>query len=328
MARPGYELTRCPACGGAAAREIADRAAIRDEVERLWEFHGRRLRLGIPSERLTDRMAFSQHAPLRVVECRACGHVYRNPREREDALRDAYATPVSAAGASDGVFRALFETQRAAYRSQMRRLVRAAGAHGRGVEVGSYVGGFLAAAREAGWDFTGVDVSAEAAAFAAREGFTVVTGTLADLPDRPALDAIAIWNTFEQLYDAREAARLARSRLRDGGTLAVRVPNGSFYARWSGRLGGPLGGVAVRVLAHNNLLSFPYRQGFSERSMSRLLGEAGFRIVRVFGDVLVPIADCWTTRWGALDERLTKRIERLAERGWSAPWVEVYARAV
>jgi hypothetical protein len=46
--------------------EIADRDALRSEVEVLWAFHERRLRTGVPPEYLTDRVAFSQHLPLRV----------------------------------------------------------------------------------------------------------------------------------------------------------------------------------------------------------------------------------------------------------------------
>ena len=34
------------------------------------------------AERLTDRIAFSQQPPLRLVQCTRCETVYRNPRER------------------------------------------------------------------------------------------------------------------------------------------------------------------------------------------------------------------------------------------------------
>jgi hypothetical protein len=85
--------------------------------------------------------------------------------------------------------------------------------------------------------------------------------------------------------------------------------------------------IAVRLLAHNNLLSFPYRQGFTERSLSALLSEGRFSVVKVFGDTLVPIADRWTTRYGAVEERVVKLAQRAFQTGWKAPWVELYARA-
>lgn len=198
----------------------------------------------------------------------------------------------------------------------------------RGLEVGSYVGGFLAAARDEGWAFEGVDVSAGAAAFATRNGFIVTLGEIARVATSAPFDAVAIWNTFEQLYDSRSAVASARRLLRRGGVFVVRIPNGRFYNRWRTRLDGSLAAIAERLLAHNNLLSFPYRQGFTPNSLRRLLRDGGFEVVRVFGDTLAPIADEWTTPFGAAEERAVKRVERLLQHGWHAPWVEAYARAV
>ena len=88
---PAYELSPCPVCGTQADEEIAGPDDVRAEVEALWEFHTRRLRPDTPPAHLTDRIAFSQHPPLRVARCTVCGLVYRNPRERAHALRDVYA---------------------------------------------------------------------------------------------------------------------------------------------------------------------------------------------------------------------------------------------
>lgn len=59
---------------------------------------------------------------------------------------------------------------------------------------------------------------------------------------------------------------------------------------------------------------------------ARLLDGAGFTIRRIHGDTLFPIADRWTKSRGAMDELLTKRVQRIFQRGWRSPWVEVYAR--
>ncbi|MGI9091622.1 MAG: class I SAM-dependent methyltransferase [Gemmatimonadaceae bacterium] len=296
---------------------------MRSEVERVWEFHQQRLHPDIPPRYLLDRVAFSQAPPIRLAQCRDCTHLFRNPRERAEALESAYDdnTP------DESVLQSLFDTQRAAYQQQAARLKQMAGKSGRGLEVGSYVGGFLAAARDAGWTFDGVDVSQGASEFAARNGFAVTRGTVESVSTQHPYDVVAIWNTFEQLYDSRSAVIGAHRLLRPGGMVVVRIPNGEFYLRWRARLGGSAAGMAERVLVHNNLLSFPYRQGFTEKSLTRLLRGAGFEIERVYGDTLVPVADRWTTLYGALEERAVKAVERLAQRQWRAPWVEVYARA-
>lgn len=326
MSSPAYELAPCPVCGSNDGEQIAGEEEIRAEVEALWEFHGERLRPETPPAHLADRVAFSQRPPLRVVRCAQCGLVYRNPRERDFELRDIYAGEEP----DERVLGALFETQRGAYAAQARRLTGSAGGRrGRGLEVGSYVGGFLSAAAELGWQFEGVDVNPTANAFARRRGLRVTDGDLASFDGAPGFDAVAIWNCFDQLADPRAAARRSRELLRDGGLLAVRVPNGAFYATVRRRLEGPSAPLARALLAHNNLLTFPYRHGFTPESLGRLLEATGFSVAHVYGDTLVPIADEWTQPWAAWEERVVKGALReiAREEADAAPWIEVYATA-
>jgi SAM-dependent methyltransferase len=318
MSSPAYELSPCPVCGSSGDEQVAGAEEIRAEVEALWEFHTRRLRPDTPPSHLVDRVAFSHHPPLRVGRCTGCGLLFRNPREREFELRDLYAGE-----APDGdVLRALLETQRAAYAAQAARLTEVAGEAGRVLEVGSYVGGFLAAAGEVGWRATGLDVNPAASRFASAQGFDVVEGELASYAGPGGFDAVAIWNCLDQLPDPRDAVRRAHSLLRPGGLLAVRVPNGDS------RLDGAGAPLARALLAHNNLLAFPYRHGFTPRSLAVLLGGAGLTIERTYGDTLVPIADEWTQGWAAWEERVVKGALRLlgGDEAERAPWLEVYAR--
>lgn len=325
---PAYELTQCVACGSSDSHEIADAEDVRREVEVLWAFHGHRLRPATPPERLMDRVAFSERPPFRLVECTRCGLVYRNPIERAYELDSIYAD----ATPSTALLRGLHETQRAAYRVQARRLLHALGrrhtGRGQGLEVGSYVGAFLAAAREVGLQFEGLDVNAEVNCFVRTLGFTVHDGDLESFDAERQLDAIAIWNTLDQVADPRAAVHAAWRLLRPGGVLAVRVPNGGFYSALRRAMGHRLvGGFARLALAHNNLLTFPYRYGFTIPSLTRLLERVGFTVQRVEGDVLVPIADEWTRRWASVEERLVKialGVVGSRKPEW-APWLEVYA---
>ena len=326
MSSPAYELARCPVCGGAETRLLAGEEDVRAEVEALWEFHSQRLRPETPPEHLTDRVAFSQQPPLRVVQCTECDTVYRNPRERAHELAAIYGEEAL----EQQVLRTLLETQHAAYVGQATRLTEVAGRPGHGVEVGSYVGGFLAASRDAGWRFEGLDINEHVNDFARSNGFTVRHGDLTSYQPASRLDAVAIWNCFDQLAEPRQAAAAARRMLHDGGILAVRVPNGAFYAALrAGGDGGARRRVARALLAHNNLLTFPYRQAFTAGSLERLLADTGFAVERIYGDTLVPIADDWTRGWAALEEKAVKGALRLLARAEAdaAPWLEVYARA-
>jgi SAM-dependent methyltransferase len=324
-----YEFARCAVCGSADSREIATAEEVRAEVEALWAFHSRRLRPDIPSVHLMDRVAFSQHAPLRVVRCTECGLVYRNPVERPSELAEIYEEN----SPTTEVMRTLHATQRASYAAQAARLSAAFGRRGSGIEVGSYVGAFLAAARDAGWQFAGVDVNPCANRFTRSLGFEVHDGAIESLDDDRRADVVAIWNCLDQLADPASAVRAARAHLAPGGMLALRVPNGACYATMRSLLATPLASLAREWLAQNNLLAFPYRFGFTPGSASRLVERLGFRVERVVGDVLVPIADRWTRPWAAVEERVVKRVVGLVARAARgdrvlAPWIEVYARAV
>ena len=322
-----YELTHCAVCGAVDGDELASSDDAKVEQELLWEYHTKRLHDDVPPIHLMDRVAFSERPALRIVRCGQCGLIYRNPVERPTELSAIYEDEAPA----DDVMRTLHDTQRTAYDAQAARLTDVFGRRGTGIEIGSYVGAFLAAARDAGWQFTGVDVNADANRFTRSLGFTVHDGPIETLdPDRRA-DVVAIWNCLDQLPDPVATLRAARNRLAPGGMLALRVPNGACYAALRPLLTTSLAPVARQWLAQNNLLGFPYRFGFTPSSLDRALSRLGFRVERVVGDVLVPIGDKWTRRWARVEERLVKRLGAVMARApvrdrVLAPWIELYAR--
>lgn len=315
-----YELTPCIVCGERDARLVVDAAGLRAERERLWEFHLRRLRPATPPERLADRVAFSQPDAMRLVECSVCGLLYRNPVEREHEVTGLYAEE----SPEPAVLSALHATQLDTAHAQARRLTRVTGRAGTVIEIGSFVGAFLAAAGALGWDARGVDVNPDVNRWLRARGAQVDDGTIADVSPSAAVDVVAFWNCFDQLADPAIALRHARALLAPGGHIVVRVPNGACYAR----LRTQRGQVAESILATNNLLGFPYRFGFTPASLARLLGRAGFSVREVVRDTLVPTADRYTRRWAWLEERTLKAVVRAAARGRmiEAPWLEVYAR--
>jgi SAM-dependent methyltransferase len=324
---PSYEPARCVVCDHTDAEVIAEHDDLRAEVEALWEYHERRLRPETPLRHLTDRLAFSEHPPFRLVRCRECGLVYRNPVERARELSKIYAGEAP----PPDVLRSLHATQLPAVRAQARALRRLLGRGGTGLEVGSYVGAFLAAARQEGFQFEGLDINTEVNAFTRAMGFTVHDGELTSFDAGRTFDIVAILNTFEQLADPRATVNAAARLLRPGGIFALRVPNGGFYAALRGRFarGGRVERAAARaLLAQNNLLTFPYRYGFTRQALARLLDEQGFRLRRIRGDVLVPVADEWTRAWARLEETLIKRLlGTVAHRDGTrwAPWLDVFA---
>jgi len=322
-----YEPAHCIVCGHSNADVIAERDDLRAELEELWGYSEKRLMPATPPERLKDRLVFSERLPLRLVRCRECGLVYRNPIERSQSLRAVYGNDAPPRDA----MRALHEAQRSTAEAQARLLRQKLGpGTWSGLEVGSYVGAFLAAAKDNGLYFEGIDINRDVSAFARSLGFCVHDGELTSIESERRFDALTIWNTFDQLADPRGTLHAAHRLLRRGGVLALRVPNGAFYARfrrWLGPRKGVARAVARTMLAQNNLLSFPYRWGFTPGAIRRLLTEQSFRVRQIKGDVLVPTADGWTRPWARFEESVVKSLlwPIARRRGSWAPWIEVYA---
>src|SRR5262249_8851202 len=152
----------------------AERDDLRAEAEWLWAYHARRIRPETPPEHLTDRVAFSEPPALRLVRCRECGLVYRNPVERARELKEIYARRAP----TPGVLRSLHDTQVPAARTNARLLRRVLGRDGTGLEVGSYVGAFLTASQECGLQVEGLDINAAVNDFSRSLGYTAHDGEL------------------------------------------------------------------------------------------------------------------------------------------------------
>jgi SAM-dependent methyltransferase len=159
---------------------------------------------------------------FRLLRCTGCGLVYAWPRKTSAGLYDeAYS--------SAGVYREYLELSDRAAQAHltwaMRRFFSKVPVNGRLLDVGCSTGAFLLAASRRGWDVRGVDVSAQAAAIAARvsEAPTMV-GTLADVQDQ-AFDAITAWETLEHVTEPRSFLTDAQRLLKPGGVLAISVPN-------------------------------------------------------------------------------------------------------
>lgn len=335
----GVDAGACTVCGIAARTTILEAEAVGRQLEWLEAFHRRRLKPASREHRqaaLEDRARFTQDDPRAIVGCRACGLVFRHPRRspatvERDYARDRYG---------EERLRALFTAQSEAYDAKLAMLASLVGRRRqpRVLEVGSFVGGFLTTAGAAGWDARGVDPGEEVVAFCHARGLTVECGTIEDLAIAPAsVDAVVVWNTFDQIAAPRPTLAAAARAVRAGGVLALRVPNGRYFADAIGRHGsdGELGRRwRLLALAWNNLVGFPYLYGYALGSLDRLVAPYGFERVAAVPDTLLPLADADTRPWAVVEERLVKAACRWAWRRQvagparlaTAPWLDVYYR--
>jgi 2-polyprenyl-3-methyl-5-hydroxy-6-metoxy-1,4-benzoquinol methylase len=210
---PSPELAPCPGCGEPLQGEVLLRG-------------GDRL-MGGPGE-------------FAVRACRACGLASTQPRLRPEQFAEYY--PQTYYPAHAGRLGGLAE------RARLEAIVRLGpyrplGARhrsaGRLLDVGCGSGELALTFARHGWQVAGVEPSAEAAARAAAGGVEMHCGTLDDAPwQGPTFDAIVFNHSLEHVPDPLASLRQAAGLLREGGTLAVAVPNFGcwqrrmFGARW------------------------------------------------------------------------------------------------
>jgi len=107
------------------------------------------------------------------------------------------------------------------------------------LDVGCGIGQFLKEAKERGWEVLGVDPSEKSIERAkALVGDYVVLGTLDDVPEGRAFDCVTMINVLDHMVDGGRQLRKAYHRLKRGGLLYLRIPNGYLYAnlrRWAAR---------------------------------------------------------------------------------------------
>jgi SAM-dependent methyltransferase len=123
-------------------------------------------------------------------------------------------------------------------RARLRLLARVAPPPGRLLDVGAGRGRFVAAARTAGYDASGLEPSAGRARAAEHEhGVRLAPGGIEEADvGAGSLDAVTLWHVLEHVEAPGPPLARIAGWLRPGGALLVGVPNlGSLQARAGGR---------------------------------------------------------------------------------------------
>jgi SAM-dependent methyltransferase len=195
----------------------------------------------------------------RIVRCRRCGLVYRNPRPSPEDVLSAYAEVRDADYLEEQDCRSMN-----AHLSL--RVIRRHARGGRLLDAGCATGLFLNAART-DFDVQGVEPSAWAAGLArSRLGLDVVQGSLGSAPlPEGSFDVVTLIDVLEHFVDPLGALRRAAALLRPGGLLYVVTPDiGSLSSRL---LRGYWWGLRPAHLYY-----------FSRATLGRALEAAGFEV--------------------------------------------------
>jgi SAM-dependent methyltransferase len=200
-----------------------------------------------------SRIAHTKAVILQVWRCADCGLLYRYPKADRHGLADFYQRRYAAFEAGlvtslprDQELHELVASDFAGsawdQRERIRLLTETHAPPARMLDFGSSWGYFMAQARAAGYDVTGVELSRLRAAYGA-EALGLRIETFPDPLDRfpdAGFDVVYTSHVLEHLPDLYETFGQFRRLLRRGGTLLVLVPNcAGGAARMLGARWGP-----------------------------------------------------------------------------------------
>jgi 2-polyprenyl-3-methyl-5-hydroxy-6-metoxy-1,4-benzoquinol methylase len=195
--------------------------------------------------------------------CARCGHIFADPSPSPDFIASLYGQ------VEDPAYDEEAEGRVRNFLGILRGLEKLRPAKGRLFDVGAATGILLALARERGWMPAGVEPSGWAVARAAeRRGLSIFHGTFADVPDDLGpFQTVTMIDIIEHTPRPREAVAKARALLEDGGLLCLVTPD----------IHSPAARLAGKRWWHLRPGHLAY---FSRESLDRLLGDAGFRVIK------------------------------------------------
>jgi SAM-dependent methyltransferase len=208
-----------------------------------------------------------------IERCRRCGLVYANPRADAARILSRYSRDyfwneyLPAAGAAGGTIDyATIDGRSGALLELIRRHAPEAR---RMLEVGAGAGFFLKGAERAGWTVAGVELSADAAAFAReRLALDVREARAEEIPFDPGSFEVAVMiEVIEHLFDPAVALAAVRQVLVPDGLLLITTPNFNALSRY-------VLGVDWSILSPLEHMYY-----FTHDTLGRLLTRCGFEVI-------------------------------------------------
>lgn len=241
---PTYEVVPCNLCGSADLETIYE---ARPDLER--------------DPDLADKFRASSDELLTqpLMRCRQCSLLFVNPRVASGAMLDGYASGADPAYVSQMPSRVRTFARTIAHINRLRP------GKGRLVDVGTAAGAFLKAAKDDGWDVTGIEPNAWLADWGRTEyGVTIHVGSIDEVALPPAsFDVVTLWDVIEHTPDPMHMLRRAHALLAPRGLLIVNYPDiGSWIARAMGRKWPFLSSVHLYYFTRDTIRAVLDRAGF------------------------------------------------------------------
>lgn len=162
----------------------------------------------------------------RLVRCKKCGLAYLNPQHEEAEERRFYASECFEKDPIE-----VWTTERLGIFKHNLKLIKRRKKGGRLLDLGCGMGQFIKIAKDDGFDVLGMDISKPAVEYARRNfGLEIIESTLKDAGlNGDSFDVVTAWNTIDQLSNPLGELKEIYRILKNGGIVAIRVPNVNFH---------------------------------------------------------------------------------------------------
>ncbi len=221
------------------------------------------------------------------VRCTGCGLVTVSPMPAKDELAALYSEEYFKSDYHCGHREGSYEEEESfsAEHDRILAAFRRLKPSGRMLEVGSAGGRFLLGAMRLGYDVMGVELSADACRIAGRLGVPHYCGELsgAGFPDE-SFDLAYLGDVLEHMPEPLADLAELRRVLSPGGVVGISCPTNI------GLLSSRLGLLAYSLMGRERRAPIPpyHLYEFRPGDIKRLLGRAGFAVVRTDVDIIPP----------------------------------------
>ncbi|WP_266369290.1 class I SAM-dependent methyltransferase [Tellurirhabdus rosea] len=204
-----------------------------------------------------------------IQQCRECDFKLTNPRPTPDSIGRYYQSSeyISHSDTRKGLISQLYHSVRSITLKQKVSLIDSL-QPGRGqlLDVGCGSGYFLAEAKEAGWQVSGMEPDEQARAQAIQRTGHTIAPSLPELPVKSPFDVVTLWHVLEHIHALEDTLQWFKAHIRTGGHLVIAVPN---YESWDAK-------AYRREWAAFDVPRHLYH--FAPKTLGKLLAKHGFQI--------------------------------------------------
>jgi 2-polyprenyl-3-methyl-5-hydroxy-6-metoxy-1,4-benzoquinol methylase len=179
----------------------------------------------------TDHLVSRQ--PFTIVECANCQLRFTNPRPAVNEIGSYYqsADYISHSDNQPGLVGSLYKLVRSYTLRDKVKLIDSLNhnAPGKLLDIGCGTGAFLHAARQVGWQVTGVEPDDKARLLASQRVNHPVVDTVDELSTTAKYDTITMWHVLEHIADLPGLLDSVSQKLAVNGHFIVAVPNSDSW---------------------------------------------------------------------------------------------------